>query len=416
MFLLRTNLEGGNMAADVAGRLKEYAKTHADTIGKEYAAQVSKWAAYLTLVADQQTAAEGHFQATLRHIQEEEAKAQQYAMVALSLVGIAACAWIGALVELKVYPRLASKLVITDGFKAGKYWVKSEMEFNEIAAKFFGNSIHETLGHTLDKVFELVMPEHGSPEKNDAFWNSILGSDLGSFRSNLQNGLLAASKMVTNQLTELSENINQSQDFGDAVLREVDKRLPHQKGGGSDKADKLRESTGMSLLDEYFQKLRERYAKEWFYYGSNPVSARLSDLAFHIELEIWALWILAQDWKFDHYRDFADDAGVYEGARFWTNGDFHLEDIMEALEDLAGAETWKEVMSGRPDPDEVAAVRALISAAESRGNDTDEASADLARMLAWANATPGKILHGSLDYRPRRLGDIANISSVTADN
>ncbi len=404
------------MAADVAGRLKEYAKTHAETIGKEYAAQVSKWTAYLTLVADQQTAAEGHFQATLRRIKEEEAKAEQYAMVALSLVGMAACAWIGALIELKVYPRLASKLVISDGFKAGKYWVKSEMEFNEVAAKFFGDTIHEALGHTLDKVFELVMPEPRSPEKNDAFWNSILGSDLGSFRSNLQNGLLAASKMVANQLTELSENINQSQDFGDAVLREVDKRIPHQKSAGSDKADKLRESNGMTLLDEYFQELRELYAKKWFYYGNNPVTARLPVLAFHIELEIWALWILAQDWKFDHYRDYADDAGVYEGARFWTNGDFHLENIMEALEDLAGAKSWKEIMSKQPNPDELATTAALIDAAESHGSDTDEARADLARMLGWAKATPGKILHGNLDYRPRMLGDIGKISSVTADN
>jgi hypothetical protein len=404
------------MAGDVAGRLKEYAKGHAETIGKEYAAQIGKWTAYLNLVADQQIAAENHFQDTLRKIKEEEAKAEQYAMVALSLVGMAACAWIGALVELKVYPQLAKKVILSDGFKAGKYWVKSKEEFNEIAAKFFGDTVHEVLGHVLDKTFELVMPEPHPPEMNDAFWNAILGSQLGSFRSNLMNGLLAASKTVTNQLTNLSENINHRQDFGDAVLREVDKRFPAPKNMNRDKWDQLRETNGMNLLDEYFDKLRQRYAKDWFYYGNNPSPGRLPILSFHIELEIWAIWLVAQEWKFDHYRDYADDFGYYPGARFWTNGDFHLEDIMEALDDLAGEEVVKEFWSGHSNQDELAVSSKLSNAAKSGGIDADEARGDLSKMLDWANSIPGKVLHGNLDYRPRVLGNIGNISSVTADN
>jgi len=405
------------MSVDVAGRLKQYAQGHAGTMGKEYMAQISKWTAYLNLIADQQIAAEDTFQATLRKIKEEEAKAEQFAMVALSLVGMAACAWIGALVELEVYPRLATKIVISDGFKAGKYWVKSKGEFNEIAAKFFGDTVHEALGHVLDKAFELVKPEPRPPEMNDAFWNSILGSHLGSFRTNLVNGLLAASKTVTNQLTDLSENINRRQDFGDAVLREVDKRLPRRKDVTPDKWDELRETNGMNLLDEYFDKLRQRHAKDWFYYGNNPVTARLPVLAFHIELEMWALWILAQEWRFDHYRDYGDEWGYYPGARYWTNGDFHLEDIMEALDDLAGEEVVKEFWAGRSSQDELAATSALSDAAKRGAGDDDGAvRADLTKMLNWAKSIPGKILHGNLDYRPRRLGSIGDISSVTADN
>jgi hypothetical protein len=382
------------MSADVEERLKDHAARLADGIWKEYQEQITKWTAYLNLVADQQIAAKDSFQATLQDIKRKAEEAEQFAMMALSLIGMAACTWIGALVELELYPRVAGKVVLSDGFKEGKYWVKSREEYSEFAAKFFGDEIKELLGHPLDKLFELVMPEAGSSNAkiNDAFWNSILGSNLGSFRTNIVNGLAAASQDVMDQLRTLSTNIDDKQDFGKAVLREVDKRFPRSKSRSQEAADDLLERNGRTLLDDYFYKLRQRYAKDWFYYGNDPVTSRLPLLAFHFEVQIWALWILNQDWKMKYAAFGGEDTPA---TAYWISGDFGLDEIMGALEELAGKDIWTRALI----PDEGVITSSLLDAGKREDEDKD-----MAKVLAWAKTTPGKILHANLDYRPRSLG------------
>jgi hypothetical protein len=406
---------------DVAERLKSDARAYADNIAKEYAQQVSKWQAYLTVVADQQTAAATHFENTLRDIKNREVASGQFALIALSVVGLVATSWIGAMIELKAYPSLLGRKVLRDGFEDGKYWVKSEFEFDEVAAKVWGDTINNSAGHVLDKIFETVMPREKPREGNEGFWHSIVGSDLASFRSNLNNELSAESGVVMGQLATLSSNINGKQDFGDLVVKEVEKRFPRPKGMKDDAYNSQLETKGNALLIEYFDKLRQSYAKEWFYYGKNPISSRLRLLAFHLEIEIWALWILDQDWRFDHYMDSGDEfGGIYYGARYWTNGDYHLEDIMEALDDLVGQQVVKAFWS-QTLKDEIKTTSALYNAVEGGrnepGTDADggNASKDLARMMDWAQSVPGKIEHPNLDYRDRRIGTIADYSTVTAD-
>src|SRR5215471_2965239 len=74
---------------DIAGRLKEYTKTHVETISKEYYTQTLKWKAYLNLAADAQTNAREHVQSILEEIKRKQAEADQLMLMAFSFVGIA---------------------------------------------------------------------------------------------------------------------------------------------------------------------------------------------------------------------------------------------------------------------------------------------------------------------------------------
>jgi hypothetical protein len=79
--------------------------------------------------------------------------------------------------------------------------------------------------------------------------------------------------------------------------------------------------------------------RAWFYYGNNPISSRLPFLSFHIELEMWALWILSQEWKKAlaplQVVAWAPATLFYDWKS--SNG-FSLGTITAALEELAGKE------------------------------------------------------------------------------
>ncbi len=411
------------VAVDVAERLKTYARTHVQTVKDEYEKQIGKWESYIDDVADAEIAARKDFNETLRDIKREEEEAGKLALMALSLVAIPALAWVGAEIELNLYPRLMGKTIIEDGFVKGKYVVRAEREVNEFAAKFFGDSIKDYLGHGLDKTFESLFPEGEDGGKNgnnkdESFWNSIASGDLAGFKTRLSAELRAKSSVVSGQLMILRENINKKREFGDLVIKEVHKRFPKSK---TREDDGQLELNGYAVLDEYFDTLRKQYARNWFYYGNNPITSRLPLLPFHIQVEIWALWILGQQWK-TRYTVIPDDLpGKAIRLPHITNGDFELDKIVEALGNLASKETSQFMRSPTlASKDEWDTVHQLYRAAEPEPADTDDltrrADSRLDAVLGWAKSNPGKILHGNLDFRPRNLGTIANVKSILSDN
>jgi hypothetical protein len=144
---------------DLGERLKAYAITHVGTISSEYDSQRDKWKAYLNLVADAQIHAQKHVQDTLEDIKRKDAEADQLMLMAFSLIGIAGASWIGAIIEIKLYPRFAGKIHFQE-FQTYKGWrIKSELEYSEVAAKFFGDTVHEITGTALDRIFERVWKE-----------------------------------------------------------------------------------------------------------------------------------------------------------------------------------------------------------------------------------------------------------------
>jgi hypothetical protein len=148
------------------------------------------------------------------------------------------------------------------------------------------------------------------------------------------------------------------------------------------------------------------------------VTSRLGLLPFHIQVEIWALWILAQPWRVE-YTTLPDDLpSKVQRLPGITSDECKLDDIMEAL---AGKESSNLMYSpSMGSPDEWATVKNLYGAANpelKRYDNLDQiVRAQLKAVLDWARSTPGRILHGNLDFRPRNLGTMASIQSILADN
>ncbi len=51
------------------------------------------------------------------------------------------------------------------------------------------------------------------------------------------------------------------------------------------------------FVEKIVDEQREKWAKEWLYYGNNPPNASTYEMSRKIEREIWAMWILDQDFN-----------------------------------------------------------------------------------------------------------------------
>jgi hypothetical protein len=282
----------------VAIILTEYAKTHVDTVVSEYSYWVGQWQNYLDLVADAHTKALDKVQNRFTKIRLEEQEAREACMMAFSVIGIVGAAWLGAMVEQVWYPKLAGKVeyfdkIERDVFGRNIWRFGQKVEFNEVIAKTVGDSIHELTGHMLDKLFESLMPVSKAEMSTNELGNNIRTARLESFKSSLDIALRNQSGEITAQLAVLKESISQHDDFGKSVLQLVERTTPR----GVKLDDENMKVKGKLLLDDYFDALRQTYAKHWFYYGNVPNPARIPLLAFNVEIQAWAFWLLDQKWK-----------------------------------------------------------------------------------------------------------------------
>ena len=144
---------------------------------------------------------------------------------------------------------------------------------------------------------------------------------------------------------------------------------------------------------------------------------------FHFELETWTLWILNQEWELKSYT-----GGAFDDVEFTTvywpvtkDGGIELNRIVDALESFAGDELklrrsplknqsgWTQEISPEMDEDQATAKELRDVANRGRGD------ADLDKVLNWAKSHPGKRLQGNYDYRPRKIGSVADPESIIAD-
>lgn len=86
-----------------------------------------------------------------------------------------------------------------------------------------------------------------------------------SFKTQLDNALIAESEVMTDTFGALEAKINQSPEFGAAVLGEAERRY-----GRPGMDDNARELVGRQYLDEFFNKIRKYGFDNWFYYGNDP--------------------------------------------------------------------------------------------------------------------------------------------------
>jgi hypothetical protein len=160
----------------------------------------------------------------------------------------------------------------------------------------------------------------------------------------------------------------------------------------------------------------------WFFYGNNPVSLRLQKLPFHIETEIWALWILSENWdgrKAGHVRAPYTIWHTSDGTpikKIWeTLRGLGLKEATELvlhpqLDTLA--DSWETVRSilEATKPDEITSGRLATRITSESGDDVM-----MKKLVSWADSHPGKILHGELDCRRRNIGTIADANTLFCD-
>jgi hypothetical protein len=437
---------------DIGGRLTEYAKTHVETIVKEYNKQRDKWKGYINQVIDKHDDAVSDVTDVFKKIAEERAEINQMKMIAFSVIGSAAISWIGAIVEFELFPKYLGKTEFKEFMTFSGWRVKTIKEYSEVMAKTFGDTVHENINHVFDHVLDAVWPSEKTQEMNQPLASAIDSGQLDSFKTLVENALSDASGLVTGQLGTLSENINKYRSpdgggFGDVVLRDVKKVTPPPARIADDKYDDMLETKGQQMLDEYFDKLRQVYAKEWFYYGNNPVLGELPYLRFKFALEMWAVFILNRDWKYktDFYSAPTRGGGMARRSEvsYWVTDDddaYELSRILQGLESLAARELQansklnpRSPIPGTsggysqpidPDADADRADAQALEDAARPGNFSDlgtfvtksgETKQDLDNIKKWATNHPENRIKGGMDSRPRNLGTFAFPDSIFAD-
>jgi hypothetical protein len=449
-----SRVANGDAEMDLGARLQSHALVNVTMITNEYNFQRDKWKMHLNLVADMQDSAMKHMQDTLEEIKRKQEEANQIMLMAISLIGIVGANWLGAIVELKLFPRFAGKLHFQEFQTFGGWRIKSTRHYSEVAAKIFGDTIKDVTGSALDKVFDSLWPTHEPHQVDMALGAVVESGQIGTFKTLLDNALLSASANVTTQLATLYGNISKTQpfggDFGDLVVKVVDVIYPRQKNLSPKLNDENQERNGKRMLDEFFDALRKNYAQNWFYFGQNP-KGYMHALKFQIELETWALWLLNQKWKLKAL-EMIDPDTMYDPNPLWywkSEDGFELEEIMRALEKLAKNELiedqkvqppkvpiartslknqpgwvepigsnktgWVQPIDEELDEDKAIATSALTAAKLAYAEKLTDADEEMKRILAWAKSIPGRRLHGGLDSRPRNIGTLSDPPSIFAD-
>jgi hypothetical protein len=383
------------MAVDIAGRLKEHAKGRITTIQDEYTVQIHKWTPYFNLFADAQIAALKNHETVIKKVEEAQKANAEFAMLALTLVGGVAIAWLKSLVVTKLYPKYMGKTVFKDTFTPKGYQVQSSRHWDEQAADFFGDSVDKVVGVGLDATLKKVFP--AAPEKRtepQGLVGAIANADVASFKTNLVSALEAEIGRMAGALGTMRTNIDNNQAFGDEILEVFARQNPHTKTKHLNPREETQlEEMAEEMLDVAFDKLRQEYARKWRYYGNNPGVLNLSSLTRKMELEIWALWILDQEYHIKENKDpIVSSQFEIKGKDELPLGRIILGHLVNdlAVADLVDPEYHTQYGDHEIDP------------------------GDLPTVIAWAKVMPTPAYSGSgqVDYTPRAIGTVRDAASI----
>jgi len=290
---------------DVAQNLKDHIKGHILTVQKEYDWQVAKWKPFFNVVVDAQAAAFDTFKTTLENALKDSQRGAELLLMALSMAGGAAIGWLGTVVKGHLTSRFAKSPVFQDAFVPGGGYeiVKvSAGTLEETAAKaaYFGDKLEKGLGTGLDKLVAKVTPKTelkdvsrpATADLKSKLTQTIQKADYASFKTMITAVLDEEIRITTGQFGLWYSATHNDRDFGTKLLAAVKAKfnLPHLS------PDSL-ETFGVNDIDDYIDKLRNKFAKDWFYYGNDPDEKGIKSLPDRIEKELWALWIIDQEFK-----------------------------------------------------------------------------------------------------------------------
>jgi hypothetical protein len=297
--------------------LKTYAHNLVATyVKEEYESQIrSKWQPYINHMVDAQAAALKQHQKVLDavrlQIQEEKDFAFGLAMLALTFVSGPALSWIAGKIQYKVFPKLTEVAKVRDRALWLAKWNTEnwsrlsvlELDHDKVWAKVFGDLGKEVVGLGVKTVHKVVTPP--SQAAKDAI-QLAAKSDQTSFKTNLENAMLAEADLTIKAILSVATDINENSIYGAQCLAKLKQNNPRLNAPGARVKDDELERLAKQMIREDINKQRQKWADEWFYYGNDPGSRE--GLAEAIELEMWSLWILNEQLKLvKHYRGSPDN-------------------------------------------------------------------------------------------------------------
>jgi hypothetical protein len=283
--------------------LQVYAHEQVTTYLKgEYDSQINAWKRHINLMVDAQAEALNRHQKTLdearKQIEKEREANFAIAMLALSLVSGPALSWVAGKIQTTWYPKLASKpreRVQWVSTNDRGYWepIKVlELDHDKVWAKVFGDLGKQVTGWGTDKALKVVTPPSGAAQ--NAIVTAASSPDLGSFRTRLENALLAEADLTSKAILNLGWSIHDSSDYGAECLQNLKRANPRARDPKVGDRELLDLAKQMISADIDAQ--RKKWADEWFYYGNDPGTT--AGLAESIEREMWGLWTLNERLQF----------------------------------------------------------------------------------------------------------------------
>jgi hypothetical protein len=120
---------------------------------------------------------------------------------------------------------------------------------------------------------------------------------IEQFEKNINNALLTAKGVCGSAIMNYAKAILNDGDFGHKWVKKLKQDYPNLKG------QKAQEDAMRRLISRSVDEQRRQWAKEWYYFGRNPgpLSDHFAATAF--EAELWALWILSEEYTFQRYKN-----------------------------------------------------------------------------------------------------------------
>lgn len=407
-------------------------KLLANHVHGEYEDRILEWKKYINRVVDAERDALKSHEDILKRVINEKQKEQQrsamFAMIALQLLAGPALSWITGVIETRIAPKLLSanrmqstlvdlQTSLSQRPKRFIMW-KSESEYNEVAAKVYGEFASNAVSKlAFDPIIAAItsVPERGGTNKSyqelmavSLIPDNAESRDLHfSLKTRLENALADQQQKTMQQILDLALRIQRSPNIGKVILGYLYKKQPEvAKMSIRDK-----QTAAQRFVESIIDGHREKWAQEWLYYGNDPPMTSTDEMARKIEREIWALWILDQEFKV-----YVQQRGSFAGEVDSTWDEYYVEGrdeielhpliIDRLIElDVVFPQSVFEMMErhrrqlANPNGEKP-------SVSISGGVDDQQELDDLKN---WAKKRQPDYLSGRIDYIPRRLQPIASV-------
>jgi hypothetical protein len=282
----------------------------------EYEDRINAWKQHINVLVDAQKDATDEFKGLLedeqRRLAQDNAVADFFglATLALSFVAGPLLSWVAGKITYKWFPAYTAKLkersvvvrnLTVENNLTGKriggargVITTVEMDHDKVMAKVYGDLGKEVVGLGIKGALKVATPDFAKAKSAVTLAES--STNITSFRTNLENSLLEQSRVTTKAMRSLAMSILEDPDYGHDCLEKLSGQYQGYVNPSGSNVGTLR-SLAKGMIRADIDKIRQQWADDWFFYGRNPPKLTAGAMRDGIELELWALWILNEQFK-----------------------------------------------------------------------------------------------------------------------